>query len=117
MRDLTKTEEFFPFMAEAIGPICTIFDDPEVIGKQNAGAPFHEIYALLFRKHSDSLIRLVAAAQGVSTEEFRSNFNPALFPDQLSEVLANPVVRSFFTSAEQKTPVTSSGSAQANGTV
>lgn len=115
MRDLNTTDEFFAFMADAIEPICAIFDDPEMIELQTNGADFSAIYALLFRKHSEGLLRLVAAAEGQTVDTFRAEFSPTAFPMQLSAVLSHPVVQSLFGSAEQKTTVTSSGSAPDNG--
>lgn len=112
-----KGEKAIDFIGDIIEPAATIFSDEVVRGlftteksgeKKNKAA----IAKHICKEYSTEVIEILAAMDGVTSEEYSGN--PLTILKQVFEILNDPDLMSVFISSEQKTEDKSSGSATEN---
>ncbi len=112
MRNLKNYDEFMDFAADALEPIVKICADGDVAASLRGGKILAAA-AVICKKYKDEAAAVLAAFEGVTVEEFKSEFSPFEIPKKLTALLNSEEAKQLFGSAQTETTgAASSGDAQ-----
>lgn len=119
-----KGERCLDVIAEIIDPIANIAQDEETLAvfrkeKLRDGETIRQFgvrraktaIPVLLKRHKKDLIAIMAAIEGVTSEEYAESLNLAKLMKDTSDLMSDKAFASLFTSAQTEN---GSGSAQAN---
>ena len=96
MREMTNDESLDMF-ADMLEPMSNILADPEVAEKFKTTLAAGVACAI--KKHKAEVIQILAAADGISVEEYK--VNPIKLPFQLLRLFSSPEMKELFMSEGQ----------------
>lgn len=122
-----KGDRVLDVIADVIDPIANIAQDKDVAAmfKREAvpdGMEAHEFFAARMRKsvpallkgHKSDIIAILAAIEGVATEQYAASLNLAKLFTDIMELLTDDAFVNFLSSPETETAASAPGSASAN---
>lgn len=122
-----KGERTLDVIADIIGPIANIAEDPEaaelftkkVLPDGMAPKAFllqraRRSVPVLLKHHKEDVIAILSAIEGTSQEQYAGELNLAKLFKDCVELMTGEAFTAFFTSAENETGGNSSGSAVEN---
>ena len=92
MRNFNKIDDFFAFITEAGDAVLMLCADPWFAARDGNPLSFLEFFC----RQKDNMIRIAAAGDAVSDEEFRNFSTPSELSGKVTEVLSHGVIRDFF---------------------
>ena len=105
--------EAVDLLADLVGPIGEIATDAEIGElRKKENIPVFRFVGIAIKKHKEAVIEILAALNGVPAEDYHENVFGIV--KQLTALLSNEEIQSFFGLSEQKEEKTSSGSATEN---
>ena len=92
MRNFNKIDDFFAFITEAGDAVLTLCADPWFTSPDGSIASFLDFFC----RQKDNMIRIAAAGDAVSDDEFCENSTPSELSSKVTEVLSHRIIRDFF---------------------
>lgn len=108
-----KDEEALELLADILDPVAEIAQDKEVQEgfKKDSGKTLAQIVSLVVKGHTEAVMRIMAALDGVPFEDYHCNV--LTLPMTLMQIINDPDLRAFFVSQGQTDSSSTSGSATA----
>ena len=92
MRNLNKIDDFFAFITEAGDAVLELCSDPWFGMTEGSTAAFLGFFC----RQKDNMIRIAAAGDAVSEEQFCCISTPGELSEKVTEILSHRSIRDFF---------------------
>ena len=108
-----KGEKAFEVVADILEPISEIAMDAQFMAAFKAGKPKLMLVKYILKKQKSALIRILAALDLKTVDEYMETVNLVTLPQQILDMLNDPEVSKLF-GLQSQTEKASSGSASEN---